>query len=125
MQTIGFHGLTDFPASPMERPHGSSVALRNKALPGVGDLKMNKFKLIAIIGALVAVTACDDEAYREPTEAELPPPPAMEPAVSAEDEAEDAAAATPDTPPTDYSQLPPPPESSEETVQPESETLFY
>ena len=115
MQTIGFHGLTDFPASPMERPHGSSVALRNKALPGVGDLKMNKFKLIAIIGALTAVTACDDEAYREPTEA----------AVSAEDEAEDAAATTPDTPPTDYSQLPPPPESSEETVQPESETLFY
>ena len=125
MQTIGFHGLTDFSASPMERATRVERCVTNEALPGVGDLKMNKFKLIAIIGALAAVTACDDEASREPTEAELPPPPAMEPAVSAEDEAEDAAATTPETPPTDYSQLPPPPESSEETVQPESETLFY
>ena len=125
MQTIGFRRLTALPASPMERPHRSSVALRNEALPGVGDLKMNKFKLIAIVGALAAVAACDDEAYREPPEAELPPPPVMEPAATAEDEAEDAAATASETPPTDYSQLPPPPESSEETVQPESETLFY
>ncbi|MFT4955558.1 MAG: hypothetical protein ACI8U3_001951 [Brevundimonas sp.] len=86
---------------------------------------MNKFKLIAIVGALAAVAACDDEAYREPVDADMPPPPAMETAPAAEDSGEDAAATSPDTPPTDYSQLPPPPESSEETVQPESETLFY
>lgn len=86
---------------------------------------MNKIKLIAIGGMLAALAACDDEAYREPVETDLPPPPVMESAPAAGDAGEDAAATTPAAPPTDYSELPPPPESSEETVEPESETLFY
>jgi len=86
---------------------------------------MSKFRLIVAISAVAALAACDDEAYRDPARGDLPPPPAMEPAPAAADEGVDAAAAAPETPPTDYSQLPPPPASSEETVQPESETLFY
>ncbi|GAD59143.1 hypothetical protein MBEBAB_1393 [Brevundimonas abyssalis TAR-001] len=88
-------------------------------------MKMSKFRLILAISAVAALAACDDEAYRDPAQGDLPPPPAMEPAPAAEDEGVDTAATTPETPPTDYSQLPPPPESSESTVQPESETLFY
>ena len=86
---------------------------------------MSKFRLILAVSAIAALAACDDEAYRAPAQGDLPPPPAMEPAPAAGDEGADAADAAPETPPTDYSQLPPPPESSEETVQPESDTLFY
>ena len=86
---------------------------------------MSKFRLIVAVSAVAALAACDDEAYRDPAQGDLPPPPRWSPPAAAGDEGVDAAATTPETPPTDYSQLPPPPASSEETVQPESETLFY
>ncbi|MFN3538389.1 MAG: hypothetical protein ACK4Y4_13175 [Brevundimonas sp.] len=86
---------------------------------------MSKFKLVLMVAAVAALAACDDEAYRNPVNDDLPPPAMTEPAPAAQDEGVDASATATQTPPMDYSQLPPPPESSEETVQPESETLFY
>ena len=75
------------------------------------------------LGAMAALAGCE-EPPREPA-----PPPA--PVVEAEPPAaEDAAAPTaaeaPETPPTaPVETLPPDHRSSEETVQPESDTLFY
>ncbi|MFN3816600.1 hypothetical protein [Brevundimonas sp.] len=85
---------------------------------------MNKFKLIMALSIVSGLAACDDEAYRSAERDDLPPPP-MESAPAAGDVGVETSASTSDAPPTDYSQLPPPPESSEESVQPESETLFY
>lgn len=84
---------------------------------------MNKFRLVLVISAIAAVSACDDEAYRDPPTAPPPAPAAVEDAPPAQPDADTAA--QPPAPTVDRSQLPPPPESSEESVQPESETLFY
>lgn len=84
---------------------------------------MNKFRLVLVISTFAALSACDDEAYRD----SAPPPPAAETTVE-DAPAEQPDADTPARPPAptvDHSQLPPPPQSSEESVQPESETLFY
>lgn len=75
------------------------------------------------LGAVAALAACE-EPRREPAPA---PAPVVEPETpAAEDAAAPTAAEAPDTPPTaPVEALPPDRRSSEETVQPESDTLFY
>jgi len=75
------------------------------------------------LGAVTALAACE-EPSREPAPA---PAPVVEPEPpAAEDAAAPTAAEAPDTPPTaPVEALPPDQRSSEETVQPESDTLFY
>lgn len=79
----------------------------------------------AATGAL-ALAGCEDpyadedvETYQPPVEAPVAP--------AVEDSAADAAAVAPaePTPPVDQSSLPTDKRSSEQSVQPESETLFY
>lgn len=79
--------------------------------------------LLALTGAL-AVAACDDprpahEDSLADRAAEQAPPPV------AEDAGVPAEAVAPTPPPTDSTTLPPEKRTSEESVQPESETLFY
>jgi len=124
VQTIGFHALTGVAGSGMERERRSGVGSRNETLRAWG-MNMNKIKLVLAVSLVAALAACDDEAYRSSERDAPPPPPPVEAAPAVEDEAVDSAATTTDAPPVDYSALPPPPESSEESVQPESETLFY
>ena len=78
---------------------------------------------LAVLAFAASVAACDDGADYD--DAPPPPPVVEEPmAPSAEDVAAEAAAEAPaPSPPVDA--LPPDERSSEETVQPESETLFY
>ncbi|SFS70589.1 hypothetical protein [Brevundimonas viscosa] len=79
----------------------------------------------AAVGALT-VAACDDPYADE--DLETAQPPLEEPvAPAAEDAAADAAAAAPEDapPPVDQSAIPADKRTSEESVQPESETLFY
>ncbi|WP_332655562.1 hypothetical protein [Brevundimonas sp.] len=81
------------------------------------------FALVAIVGA-VALTACDDPRPAEPEVMD----PAMEEPVAPSIEEVQAPVAEPgatDTPPTDNSAAPAEKRSSEESVQPDSETLFY
>ncbi len=75
------------------------------------------------LGAVAALAACE-EPRRQPAPA---PAPVVEPETpAAEDAAAPTAAQAPDTPPTaPVEALPPDHRSSEETVQPESDTLFY
>lgn len=86
---------------------------------------MKRLMLLAGLGvAALALAACEEPA---PQQAELPPPPMEEPmAPAATDEGVPAADTTAptDAPPVN-STLPPENRSSEQTVQPESETLFY
>lgn len=79
--------------------------------------------LLALTGAF-AVAACDDP---RPVEEDSLADQAAEPmAPAAEDTASPAEAVAPVAPPpTDSTTLPPEQKSSEESVQPESETLFY
>lgn len=80
---------------------------------------------VAAVGALT-VAACDDPYEAENLETAQPP--LEEPvAPSAEDAAADAAAAAAADapPPVDQSPLPADKRTSEQSVQPESETLFY
>ncbi len=83
---------------------------------------MKRLILAAALTGLAALAACDDprpsqdvETYEPPMEVpiappveEAPPPPVTAPAA-----------------PVDNTALPPETRSSEESVQPESETLFY
>ncbi len=86
-----------------------------------------KIRMLAIVGGLGLLTAaCNDPA---PAPA---PEPAPAPVEVAPPEPEPAPAPTPvatpsaaDARPVDTSALPPDHRNSEETVQPESETLFY
>ena len=85
---------------------------------------MKRFIVVAAMGAAVlSVAGCEEPARQQ---AETAPPPMEEPvAPAAADQgvpAADTTAAT-DTPPN--TALPPENRSSEQTVQPESETLFY
>ncbi len=80
---------------------------------------------IAICGA-AALAGCDD--VRQPQTETAPPAPEAPPvAPAATDHATPAVADTVPTPPppTDGTVLPPDQRPSEETVKPESETLFY
>ncbi len=82
-----------------------------------------------LIAALVLASAAGLSACEEPRRDEgVETAPAVEPppAPAVEDVAAPAAATAPETSPaTDPSTLPPEKRTSEETVQPESETLFY
>lgn len=79
--------------------------------------------LLALTGAL-GVAACDDPAANEPEFADTPMETPVAPA--AEDAgAPVAAPSAVDAPPADSTTLPSEKRTSEESVQPESETLFY
>lgn len=77
----------------------------------------------AALGGVAALAACE-EPSREPAPATAP---VVEPETpAAEDAAAPTAAEAPDKPSTaPVEALPPDQRSSEETVQPESDTLFY
>lgn len=85
---------------------------------------MKRLILLAGSGLALALAGCE-----EPTSREMEMSPPMEAPVATP--AEDAGVAATDTtvpadqPPLDDSRLPPANPSSEESVQPESETLFY
>lgn len=80
--------------------------------------------ILALTGAF-AVAACDDprpyedDSLADKAAEQAPPPVAEDAGVPAE-----AVAPTP-PPPSDSTTLPPEKRTSEESVQPESETLFY
>lgn len=79
--------------------------------------------LFAAAGAL-ALAACDDPRHNDEQPDVTPPPADQTVAPAAEDSAAPAAApATP--PPADSSTLPSEKRTSEESVKPDSETLFY
>lgn len=85
---------------------------------------MKRLILAGVLAAASVLAACEEPAPREDTMAESVEPPILAPA--AEDVAVPATAPSAvDVPPADPSALPPEKRSSEETVQPESETLFY
>lgn len=79
------------------------------------------FTLVAIAGA-IALNACDDP---RPAEPEVLDAPLEEPVAPAAEEVQApvAAPSATDTPPSDT--LPAEKRTSEESVQPDSETLFY
>ncbi|GAA0626473.1 hypothetical protein GCM10009422_24150 [Brevundimonas kwangchunensis] len=80
------------------------------------------FALLAVSGAF-ALAACEDP---RPVEDEFIGPPVEEPvAPAAEDVAAPTDAVAPPPAPTDSSSQPTEPRTSEQSVQPESETLFY
>lgn len=87
-------------------------------------MKTRLFTLAAAVGAL-ALSACDDLGSHDDTP-EVTPPPAEDSAVPVADEAPAAVAppAPTDAHP-DSSTLPSEKRTSEETVRPDSETLFY
>lgn len=79
--------------------------------------------LLAFVGA-VSLAACSEPQVED----DYAPPPMEEPmAPAAEDQAAPVVAEAPAAPaaPTDSTTLPPEKRTSEQTVQPESETLFY
>ena len=84
---------------------------------------MKRLMLLAALGAAgLAVAGCEEPPARQ---AETAPPPIEAPVAPA---ATDQAVVGDTTAPTDVppaSTLPPEQRSSEQTVQPESETLFY
>lgn len=81
---------------------------------------MKRLMLAAMIGALSALAACSDPAP-EPEDTVEPP---VEAPVAPLPEETPLPATTP-APPVDSTTLPPESRTSEETVKPESETLFY
>ena len=84
---------------------------------------MKRLMLLAALGACLAVAGCEDPASRQ---AETAPPPIeapVAPAATDQGVATADGAVPTDVPPT--STLPPEQRASEETVKPESETLFY
>lgn len=87
---------------------------------------MRKITLAAVLIAGLALASCDDAAYRASEDDMAVEPTIDAPPMTAEDAGVPAAeTAPPPAPPTDMTALPPDQRSSEETVQPESETLFY
>ncbi|HEY1072813.1 hypothetical protein [Brevundimonas sp.] len=86
-------------------------------------LNLNRLLLIAALGAAAATSACDEP----PVETESVQVEVQEPAApAAEESAAPAVAEAPaaDAPPP-VDTLPPEQRTSEQTVQPESDTLFY
>jgi len=98
---------------------------RRVSTPTSGETDMKRWILFAALGAGLVVAGCEVPGARDAESA----PPVMddEMAAAAADQAAPAAAtgAPADALPADASPLPPEQRSSEETVQPESETLFY
>lgn len=113
--------MLDDPADELGYGTGETAARWN-ADPGSYEMK-RLFALVAIAGA-VALTACDDP---RPAEPEVMDAPMEEPvAPSIEDvQAPVAAPSATDAPPADNSASPTEKRTSEESVQPDSETLFY
>ena len=112
----------------MERGTGAGVGpATGEAVPQTsGDSMKRLMTIFAAAGAAFALSACEppsdhdgrDEVSDIPTE-----PPVAD---AAADSAADAAATAPtDDAPVDHSTLPADRRSSEESVQPESETLFF
>lgn len=85
---------------------------------------MRRTILLLALGGAAALAACDQP---QSEQIETAPPSVEAPmAPAAEDQAVPASdAEAPTTPATDPSTIPPEQRSSEQTVQPESETLFY
>ena len=85
---------------------------------------MKRLILALVLGGTAALAACDQPRSEQ---IETAPPMAEAPvAPAAEDQATPATDATASTTPaTDPSTIPPEQRTSEQTVQPESETLFY
>ena len=86
---------------------------------------MKRLMLLSALGAGLTLAACEEPAQRE-METAAPPVDDASIAPTAEDQgvpAADTTAPTDAPPPIDT--LPEPPKTSEQTVQPESETLFY
>lgn len=85
---------------------------------------MKRLTLLAALASGLALAACEEPMSGEP---EYAPPVEAPIAPSATDQAAPAAdtSAPTDALPPDDSRLPPTNPSSEESVQPESETLFY
>lgn len=82
-------------------------------------------RTILVAGSLaLALAACDQPAPEEPTPLPEAPMEPMAPAAPDAGAPVVAPSAT-DTPPVDNTALPPEQRSSEESVKPESETLFY
>lgn len=84
---------------------------------------MKRLILLATIGAGLCVAACEEPA---PRQVEIAPPPMEEtvaPAATDQGVPASDTTAPADTAPTE--RLPPEQRSSEQSVQPESETLFY
>ncbi len=81
--------------------------------------------LLALTGAF-AVAACDDpRSSEEDSLADKAAEQPLAPAVEDTGVPAEAVAPTTPPPPTDSTTLPPEKRTSEESVQPESETLFY
>lgn len=83
---------------------------------------MKRILTLAALGAALAVTACDRP---EPTDEGLEPSPPVEVAPLPAETPPPVETAPAPTTPTDATALPEDQRSSEETVRPESETLFY
>ena len=85
---------------------------------------MKRLILAFALAATAVLTGCDEPRSEQIETGSLPEQAPVAPA--AEDMAAPAADATaPTTPATDPSTVPPERRTSEETVKPESETLFY
>jgi hypothetical protein len=90
---------------------------------GDPDMKISPLLFVAV-GLSLAAAACDEPQYQpEPERVEVPE--VTVEAIPAEDAAAPAAEAAPETTSTDASPLPTDARTSEETVRPESETMFY
>jgi len=81
---------------------------------------MRRLILAAALASAALLSGCDDPAQ---TQVETPPPPVEAVPVEAPPPVVEPEKA--ETSPTDPSALPPDARTSEETVKPESETLFY
>jgi hypothetical protein len=98
-------------------------AARLKAVPGETPLMKRLIAILALSTAF-GVAACDDPNANDSEIAETPMDAPVAPA--AEDVgAPVAAPGAVDAPPADSTTMPPEKRSSAESVQPESETLFY
>lgn len=84
---------------------------------------MKRLFALAAIASAVVVTACDDQRPAEPEVLDAPMEEAVAPAVE-DVQAPVAAPSATDTPP-DNSASPSEKRTSEESVRPDSETLFY
>jgi len=84
---------------------------------------MKRFSALAAIAGAVALTACDDPRPAEPEVLDAPMEEPVAPAIE-EVQAPVAAPSATDTPP-DNTTSPAEKRSSEESVRPDSETLFY
>jgi hypothetical protein len=80
--------------------------------------------LAALAGLSIAATLAACEPPRSESD-ELPPPPEEPMAPAAEDMAAPVAETAPPATPPENTALPPEQRTSEQSVQPESETLFY